>query len=124
MVNSRARKGGSLSVELPSKRIHEKFLIVYELKGCQKAVNLLTKYYGVRNMKIILDGRKVPKECTAVYFRNKAWFKKEGLKKRIILHELYHHIIETKGLELPTYKEEKEANTFASGFLKNKLPVF
>jgi hypothetical protein len=45
-------------VKVPPRRIREKFLIVYELEGCQKAVNFLTEYYGVRRMKIILNGRK------------------------------------------------------------------
>jgi hypothetical protein len=31
---------------IPSKRVIEKFLLTYELKGCQKAVNFLTEYYA------------------------------------------------------------------------------
>jgi hypothetical protein len=41
--------------------MREKFLIIYELQGCQKAVNYLTEYYGVRKMKVILDGKRVGK---------------------------------------------------------------
>jgi hypothetical protein len=59
----KARRSSSvpLSVKLPPKRIREKFLIIYELEGCQKAVNYLTKYYDVRRMSIFLNGRKVGK---------------------------------------------------------------
>jgi hypothetical protein len=105
-----------LSVKLPPKRVREKFLIIYELKGCQKAVNYLTKYYSVRRIKLCLDGRKVGKRCVGLYLENKAYFKKEGLKKRIVLHELYHHLVASKGFELAIRTEEKEANSYASFF--------
>jgi len=70
-----------LSVKLPPPRIREKFLITYELEGCQKAVNYLSKYYGVKRMRIVLNGRKVGKSCVGWYLENRAYFKKEGLKK-------------------------------------------
>ncbi len=44
---------------IPSKRVVEEFLLTYELKGCQKAVNVLTRYYGIRRMKIVVNGRRV-----------------------------------------------------------------
>ena len=47
-----------LRVKLSPKSVREKFLIVYGFEGCQKAVNYLTKYFGVRRMRIILNGRK------------------------------------------------------------------
>lgn len=108
-----------MRVRIPPKRIRENFLVIYELKGCQKAVDYLTEYYRVRRMRIILDGRRVPKRCCGVYFENKACFKREGLKRRVILHELFHHLVEAKGLEMPVGKEEKEANTYAKEFLGN-----
>ena len=92
---------------------------MYELEGCQKAVNYLTKYYGVRRMRIILNGKRVRKEWVAWYLENTACFKKNGLRKRIVLHELYHHLIEVKSLELPLRIEEKEASNYARCFLKN-----
>jgi hypothetical protein len=106
-----------LSVKLPPKRVRENFLIIYELEGCQKAVNHLTKYYRVRKMKIILDGKRVRKEWFAWYGENHACFKKEGLNKRVILHELYHHLMDSKGIELAMRNEEKEANNYAEFFL-------
>ena len=56
----KARKSPSvlLRVKLSLKNVREKFLIVYELEGCQKAVNYLTKYYGARRIRIILNGGK------------------------------------------------------------------
>jgi hypothetical protein len=53
-------------------------------------LTILTEYYGIRRMRIILDGRKVGNGDIAVYFENKAYFTKRGLNKRTILHELYH----------------------------------
>lgn len=117
----KTRKSSSvpLSVKLPPKRVREKFLIIYELEGCQKALDFLTKYYGIRRMRIILDGRRVSKKCYGVYCENKAYFTKEGLNKRIVLHELYHHLIEVRDLEMPSRKEENEANSYASFFFTN-----
>jgi hypothetical protein len=56
-----------LSVKLPPKRVQAKFLIIYELKGCQKAVTYLTEYYSVRKMKIILDGKRVENNYLGCY---------------------------------------------------------
>jgi hypothetical protein len=107
----------SLSVKLPPPRIREKFLIIYELEGCQKAVNYLSKYYSVRRMKIFYNGRKVGKWCLGLYLKNCAYFKKEGLTKKIILHEFYHHLIETSGIEISIAVEERQANNFSKKFL-------
>ena len=86
--------------------------------GCKKAFNFLTQYYGVRKMQIILDGRKVGKKCVACYLNNRAYFKKEGFKKRIVLHEFYHHLVEYNNLDLTSNLEEKEANNYARVFLQ------
>jgi len=107
-----------MRTRIPRKRIREKFLIIYELKGCQKAVDFLTEYYGVRRMRIVLNGRKVGNGDSACYFENKAYFTKRGLIRRTVLHEFYHHLIEMKGLELPERIEEKQANGYASEFVK------
>jgi hypothetical protein len=116
----KARRSPSLPlrVRIPPKKIREKFLIIYELEGCQKAVNLLTEYYDVKRMKVILDGKRVGKGDVACYFKNKAFFTKRGLKKRTVLHELYHHLVEVNGYELQNGMEEKEANGYARQFLK------
>jgi hypothetical protein len=111
-----------MRIRVPPKRIREKFLIIYELKGCQKAVDFLTEYYGVKRMRIILDGKRVGTRkgngWLACYSENKAYFTKRGLKKRTVLHELYHHMVEMKGLELPERIEEKQANSYAIEFVK------
>jgi hypothetical protein len=50
--------------------------------------------------------------------KNKAYFTKGGLKKRNVLHELYHHIVEANGLTLTLTKEEKQANEFVRKVMK------
>jgi len=70
-------------------------------------------------MRIILDGRRVGKGYSGYYLKNKAYFTKRSLAKRIILHELYHHLVNIKGLEMSELMEEKEANNYAREFLKN-----
>jgi hypothetical protein len=112
-----------LSVKLPPKNVREKFLIIYELEGCQKAVNFLTEYYEVRKMKIVLNGKKVGNNYLGAYQKNTACFNKDGLNKRIVLHELYHHLIEVRSIEIPLRTEEKEANNYAKSFLKNKKSI-
>jgi hypothetical protein len=103
---------------VPAKRVREKSLIIYELEGCQKAVNFLSAYYDVRKMKIVLDGKKVGKRYYAIYSCNKAYFTKKGLKKKTVLHELYHHLVKEKGLELSDSAEERQAIRYARDFLE------
>jgi hypothetical protein len=108
-----------MRIRVPPKKIREKFLIIYELHGCQKAVNFLTEYHGVKRMRIILDGKRVGKGYSGYYLKKRAYFTKRGLTKRIVLHELYHHLIETKDYDMRSNIEEKEANTYARKFLQN-----
>jgi hypothetical protein len=106
-----------MRLRVPSKKIRERFLLVYELEGCQKAVDFLSMYYGVRRMKIRLDGRKVGNHCVAYYFQNKAYFKKRGLNKRTVLHEVYHHFIYVNGLDMTGTREERAANSYSKAFM-------
>ena len=106
-----------MRIRIPSKRIRERFLIIYELEGCQKAVDFLTEHYGVRRMKIILNGRKVGNGNIAIYFQNRAYFTKRGLNKRTVLHELYHHLVYTNGLQMSPRIEEEGASSYAREFL-------
>lgn len=102
-----------MRIRVPSKKVCERFRIVYELEGCQKAVDFLTKYYRVRRMRIILNGRKVGNGDIAAYFESKAYFTKRGLNKRTVMHELYHHLVYVNGLDVPKTKEERVANGYA-----------
>jgi hypothetical protein len=110
-----------MRIRVPPKKIRERFLLTYELEGCQKAVDFLTRYYGVRRMKTILNGRRVGNGDIAVYFENRAYFTKRGLTKRTVLHELYHHLIDSNGVKLPQRTEEKAASSYARGFLNQHL---
>jgi len=102
-----------MRIRIPSKKVCEEFLLIYELYGCQKAVNYLTKHYGIRRMKIIVDGRRVGNGYLCQYWENKSYFTKKNLSKRNVLHELYHHIVECYRLDMSEKMEEKEANRFA-----------
>jgi hypothetical protein len=121
MPKARRSPPRALSVKIPPRRTREKFLMIFELEGCQKAVNFLTEYYRVRRTKIILNGRKVGNGDIAVYFQNKAYFTKRGLTKRTVLHELYHHLMYINRVDMTEAKEEKAANTYAREFLKHVL---
>jgi hypothetical protein len=71
-------------------------------------------------MRIILNGRKVGNGDSACYFESKAYFTKRGLNKRTVLHELYHHLVYSEGIEKANRVEEKEANGFAREILRNQ----
>ena len=106
-----------MRIRVPSRKVREKFLLIYELEGCQEAVDFLTKYYGVRRMKIMLNGRKVGNGDIAVYFQNVAYFTKRGLTKRTVLHEFFHHMVYIGSFDVPQRAEEKAANSYARDFL-------
>jgi len=70
-------------------------------------------------MRIVLNGRKVGKNCIGYYLENNTYFKKVGLNRKTVLHELYHHLVAVKRLEMPLRKEEKEAKDYPRCFFKN-----
>ena len=111
-----------LSVKLPPKRIREKFLIIYELEGCQRAVDFLSRYYGIRRMKIFLDGKRVGQKYVAYYENNIARFKIKGLTKRTVLHEFYHHIANAKGFDMTLTEEERRARLYSRNFMQKIIP--
>ena len=86
---------------------------MYELEGAQKAVDFLSRYYGIRRMKIVVDGRKVGNSDDAVYYDYVAYFKKIRLNKRNVLHEFFHHLAFVYDLDLSDSREEREANRYA-----------
>ena len=98
---------------IPSKKVREDFRLMYELKGAQKAVDMLSRYYGIRRMKIVVDGRKVGNSDDACYYDYVAYFKKRGLNKQNVLHEFFHHLAYLNELDLTESKEEREANRYA-----------
>jgi len=106
-----------VDIRLPPKRTRERFHIIYELEGCRKAVDFLTEYYCVGRLEIILNGHKVGNRYYACYLENKAYFTKKGLRKKTVLHELYHHLVKEKGIELADRLEERQAISYASKFL-------
>ena len=108
-----------MRIRVPSKRVLERFRLTYELEGAQKGIDVLTKHYRIPEMKIILNGRRVSKGYKCDYFDGVACFTKRGLKKRNVLHELFHHIVENKNIEMPERKEESEANRFAMRIITN-----
>jgi len=83
------------------------------LYGAQKGIDVLARYYGIESMRIVLDGRKVSNYAKACYDDGVAYFTIRGLKKRLVLHEFYHHLAEIFSWEMPVKIEEKEANRYA-----------
>jgi len=107
-----------MKIRVPSRKVCEKFHLTYELKGAQKAVEVLTEYYRIPRMKILLNGRMVTRTCECDYSEGISCFTKKGMNKRNVLHELYHQIVNNKGLEISEKKEEREANRFARVVIK------
>ena len=98
---------------IPSRKVREDFRLIYELKGAQKAIDMLSRYYGIRRMKIVVDGRKVGNSDDACYYEYVAYFKKRKLNKRNVLHEYFHHLFHVYELDLSDSREEKEANQYS-----------
>jgi hypothetical protein len=109
-----------MRIRIPSKKVCERFFLIYELEGCQEAVDFLSRHYGIRRMKITLDGRKAGVGNRACYVENKAYFTRRGLNKRFVLHEFYHHLVEAKGWEMPNSIEEENARSYAREFLRSR----
>lgn len=107
-----------MRIRVPPKRVREQFTIVYELHGAQRAVNYLSQFYSLGKMKIILNGKKVGRGYEAYYFEGEAYFTKRGLKKRNVLHEYFHFLVDSRNVDMPERIEEKEANSYAKNFLK------
>ena len=107
-----------MKIRIPSKKVCQDFHLTYELKGAEKAVKVLTEYYEIPKMKIILNGRRVMRACECDYFEGIACFTKKGLNKRNVIHEVYHHIVENNGLEMSWRKEEMEAGRFVREVMK------
>ena len=109
-----------MRIRVPSKRVLERFRLTYELEGAQNALNVLTDYYRIPKMKLIVNGRRVTRGCDGIYFEGAACFTKSGLNKQNVLHELYHHIVENLGFEIPENKEEREAERFVNRIIKKE----
>ena len=105
---------------IPPKRVCEEFSLAYELKGAQKAVNLLAKYYGIEKMKITVNGRKVGNRYDACYYECVAYFKKTGLNKRNVLHEFYHHLVYVYDWDMKVFEEERKAIWYARAITKKR----
>jgi hypothetical protein len=107
-----------MKIRIPSKKVCEEFLLTYELKGAQKGVDVLTKYYGIRRMKIVVDGRRVGNGDEACYEDYAAYLTKKGLNRRNVLHELYHHLAYVNDWDVSEGKEERQANRYARKVLR------
>ena len=105
---------------IPSRKVCEEFHLTYELKGAQKAIDLLSRYYGIRRMKIVVDGRRVGNTDKACYYEFVAYFKKKELNKRNVLHEFYHHLAYVLELDMSEIKEEREANRHSRMILRKR----
>jgi hypothetical protein len=101
---------------IPSQRVREEFYLTYELKGCQKAVNVLARYYRIRRMNVVVDGRRVGNGYDASYEcdSHTAYFKKKALHKRNVLHEFYHHLAYAMDWDVSERREEREADRYAN----------
>ena len=116
--NSNFGLGGFLIVKIPPKRVREEFALACKLRGYQRGIDLLSAYYCVKKMKVVLDGRRVGNGDLACYHRNKAYFSRKGLNESNLLHEFCHFLLEKKSFEMPVGTEEREANNYAREFLR------
>jgi len=102
--------------------MREKFLICYELNGAQRAIDLMCNFYGVPRMRVILNGRRVGAKKSngwqACYFKGKAYFTKQGLNRKNVLHEFFHHLVDCRKLDIHEVTEERQAEKYSRQLLK------
>lgn len=110
-----------MRMRIPSRNVCERFHLTYELEGAQKGTNVLTRFYRVGRMKVVVDSRRVSKGYSAEYLGNRAFFKRREIRKRLVLHELYHHIVEAKRLTMPLHEEERRAEEFARKVMRRRV---
>jgi hypothetical protein len=60
----------------------------------------------------------------AICFQNRAYFTKRGLKRRTLLHELYHHLVYVNDLDTSKTKEERDADSLAGRVARMLVPKF
>lgn len=114
-------KRKELKTFFPPKEVCRDFLWLYKYVGMQEACNLLTGYYGIRKMKVVTDSKKVKKKIGrkrwyACYCpdERKAYFKRS--RRRDVLHEMFHHIVEVKKLKMEK-NEDRAADSFTKEIL-------
>jgi hypothetical protein len=131
-------------LKLPPREVCSIFANICRLKSAQKAVDMLSKIYGVPSMKTVFQHRfpvndMVCRDAVAVYYSDgmTAYFKPEGTSMRTILHEFYHHLVSCYGVhEMLDYqilpdpvtgyyarneREERAANSYADTFLRRAI---
>lgn len=113
-----------MRLRTPSRKVCEEFMLIYELEGAQKGVDVLTRYYGVRRMKIVVDGRKIGKKYRiAEYWKNTGYFRKRRFRKSDVLHELFHHLVASKRMTMPKREEEKQAQAFVEKIMRRGVDL-
>jgi len=115
-----------MRLRFPSRKVCQRFDLIYETQGCQRAVNYLTRCYEVGRLALIIDGRKVVttkahKKYAAHYYKNKAYFVRRYLSKRTVLHEVFHHLVDQKQITMPLRQEERNAERFARFIMKHRF---
>lgn len=131
-------------LKLPPIEVCVTFANICRLKSAQRAVDMLSKVYGVPSMKMIFQHRfpvndMVCRDAIAIYYSEgmTAYFKPEGTSMRVILHEFYHHLVNCYGIKdmleyqiLPdpvtgyysrNEQEERSANSYAETFLRRAI---
>ena len=104
---------GTLRLKLDKSSDDFRCVVVY-MKDCDAV--MFRSYWKNADVRVTSYDDEVGKRYIACYIANKAYFKKRGLKKKTVLHEFYHHLIEAIGLNLTLEEEEKEACFFSRSF--------
>jgi hypothetical protein len=98
-------------IRYPPQHVINTFHRICEFSGCQKAISYFSRYYHIRRMKLVVDGRHAGNGAIASYDNENctAYFTKSGFTARNVLHEFYHHLVG----QLVLKHEEQDANRYA-----------
>lgn len=104
----------SLPVIIPPKQVCREVMDSFEMQKPQQAIAVLSRYYGISPMKLIISDRPLKKEIQAGYIDGLAIVNEE-FEPSDILHEFYHHLLcFLNSYDRAEWVRERQAEIFAS----------
>ncbi|MGI0014077.1 MAG: hypothetical protein ACREBU_11640, partial [Nitrososphaera sp.] len=129
-------------LKLPPREVCATFANIARIKSVQAAVDMLAKVYGIQSMELVFQNifpikDMVCRDALAVYYSDDriAYFRPAGTTMTTILHEFYHHLVNSYGIQLEyeilpdpvtgyyarNEREERAADSYAQTFIRRAV---
>jgi hypothetical protein len=104
----------SLPVMIPPKQVCREVMESFEMQKPRQAIAILSRFYGISPMKLIIADEPLKKRIRAGYTNGLAIVDKE-FEASDVLHEFYHHLLcFLKNYDRAEWVTERQADIFAS----------